>query len=239
MASRIQGHRGRSLPNGLPHSTQQDHGKHAIIIGAGIGGVATAALLAKQGFRVSVYEKNSFNGGRCSLIEQNGFRWDQGPSLYLMPDTFKKLFEELGEEMGYQLHLCEPNYVLHYHDGTQLRLSSNLASLKQAVEEVEPGSFPKLLNFIAEGHEHMRMSVRDVLSQNFEYWWKLFQPRNIPHLWDFHLWDSMYSRICKYFKTDKLRKAFTFQAMYMGQSPYDAPATYSLLQYTEIGDGKL
>lgn len=225
------------LANGLPMSELPGNGKHVAIVGAGIGGVATAALLSKQGFRVSVYEKNSFVGGRCSLIQEGGFRWDQGPSLYLMPETFKKLFEQLEEEMGYELHRCDPNYLLHFHDGTQLQLSSNLASLKQAVEQVEPGSFSKLLQFLAEGHEHMRVSVRDVLSHNFEYFWKLVHPKNIPHLWDLHLHHSMYTRIKKYFKNEKLRKAFTFQAMYMGQSPYDAPSTYSLLQYTEIGDG--
>src|SRR3954470_5909875 len=83
------------------------------IVGAGVGGIATAARLAKAGFSVTVVEKNNFTGGRCSLIHHEGFRFDQGPSLLLLPRLFHLTFEELGtslEAEGVQLLKCDPNY---------------------------------------------------------------------------------------------------------------------------------
>ncbi len=119
-------------------------GAVVVVVGGGVGGVATAARLAHAGHKVLLLEKNSHLGGRCSLIHgssslphsststleedarMNTFRFDQGPSLYLMPDSFKATFDDLGEDINHHLTLlkCDPNYTLFFHDGTQLNLSS-------------------------------------------------------------------------------------------------------------------
>lgn len=93
-----------------------------IIIGAGVGGTATAARLSKKGFQVEVYEKNSYNGGRCSVIHDNGHRFDQGPSLYLMPKIFEETFADLGEDINNHIKLLKypSNYTIHFHDGKTL-----------------------------------------------------------------------------------------------------------------------
>lgn len=95
-------------------SRVEDGRPHVVIIGAGVGGVATAARLAKRhGYRVTVLEKNEFSGGRCSLIHTpEGFRFDQGPSLYLMPESYKQTFDDLGVDIEDHLRLvkCDPNY---------------------------------------------------------------------------------------------------------------------------------
>ena len=93
--------------------------KHVLIIGAGAGGTCLAARLGKLGHRVTVLEKNTFGGGRCSLLTKGGHRWDQGPSLYLMPEIFKDAFEYLDErvEDHLTLHRCDPAYHMHFATG--------------------------------------------------------------------------------------------------------------------------
>src|SRR3954470_4938021 len=89
------------------------------IVGAGVGGIATAARLAKAGFSVTVVEKNDFTGGRCSLIHHEGYRFDQGPSLLLLPKLFKETFHDLDTSLaaeGVELLKCEPNYSLWFGD---------------------------------------------------------------------------------------------------------------------------
>lgn len=111
----------------------------AIVIGAGVGGTSTAARLAHAGLDVEVYEKNSFSGGRCSLIHHEGYRFDQGPSLFLLPPLFQQLYSDLGRRLEDHIDLvqCNPNYVIHYHDGQSVTLTSDRAQLGREVERFE------------------------------------------------------------------------------------------------------
>jgi len=217
--------------------------KTALIVGCGVGGVAVAARLAHAGFDVTVVEKNSFSGGRCSLIydeKDPEYRFDRGPSFYLMPKTFEETFEDLGENVHdwIELKKCPRNYKVHFHDGQIVELSSDMVKMKAEVEKWEgPEGFENFLAFMKEAHYHYEASVNMVLKQNFESIWQLLTLHNLREAFNLHVLNKIYSRASKYFKTDRLRRAFTFQTMYMGMSPFDAPATYNLLQYTELAEG--
>ncbi|KAJ3037488.1 hypothetical protein HDV00_001663 [Rhizophlyctis rosea] len=214
-------------------------GKKIVIIGAGVGGVALASRLSKEGHNVTVVEKNDFVGGRCSLIHHEGYRFDQGPSLWLMPRVFEEAFTDIGENVYDHVKLvkCDPNYIVHFHDGDRIQLSTDLMKLKDEVERIEPGSFEGLLGFIQEGRVHYDLSVAAVLSRNFEKFTDLINLKNAHMALQLDVLSTCWRRISRYFKSDKLRQAFTFQTMYMGMSPYDAPGTYNLLQYTELAEG--
>ncbi|KAF2207348.1 hypothetical protein CERZMDRAFT_115212 [Cercospora zeae-maydis SCOH1-5] len=213
----------------------------AIIIGSGVGGVSTAARLARAGFHVTVLEKNSFTGGRCSLIHHAGYRFDQGPSLLLLPGLFHQTFAELGtslEAEGVKLLKCEPNYMIHFSDGEKFTLSSDLSVMKREVEKWEgKEGYTRYLEFLKESHGHYELSVREVLLRNFEGLTAMFRPEFLRHLLQLHPFESIWTRAGKYFWTERLRRVFTFGSMYMGMSPFDAPGTYSLLQYTELAEG--
>lgn len=217
--------------------------KTAVIVGCGVGGVAVAARLAHAGVAVTVVEKNSFSGGRCSLIydeKDSGFRFDRGPSFYLMPKTFEETFSDLGEDVHdwIELKKCPRNYKVHFHDGKIVELSSDMVKMKAEVEKWEgPEGFENFLGFMKEAHYHYEASVKMVLKQNFESIWQLLTLHNLKEAFNLHVLNKIYSRASHYFKTDRLRRAFTFQTMYMGMSPFDAPATYNLLQYTEMAEG--
>ncbi|KAL8988871.1 MAG: hypothetical protein Q9177_002120 [Variospora cf. flavescens] len=209
--------------------------------GAGAGGVATAARLAKAGFDVTVVEKNNFTGGRCSLIHHDGHRFDQGPSLLLLPGLFRETFEDLGtslEDEGVKLMKCEPNYNVWFDDGASFELSTDVARMKLEVEKWEgKDGFERYLGFLQEAHRHYEISVSQVLKKNFTSLLSMMRPAFLRHLLPLHPHESIYSRASKYFWTERLRRVFTFGSMYMGMSPFDAPGTYSLLQYTELAEG--
>ncbi|KAL8727952.1 MAG: hypothetical protein Q9166_005717 [cf. Caloplaca sp. 2 TL-2023] len=221
--------------------TQASEKKTAIIVGAGAGGVATAARLAKAGFDVTVFEKNSFTGGRCSLLHFEGYRFDQGPSLLLLPGLFKETFKDLDtslEAEGVQLMKCEPNYNIWFDDGKSFELSTDVARMKLEVEKWEgKDGFERYLGFLQEAHRHYEISVAQVLKRNFTSLLSMTRPAFLRHLFPLHPFESIYSRASKYFWTERLRRVFTFGSMYMGMSPFDAPGTYSLLQYTELAEG--
>ncbi|KAF9735665.1 hypothetical protein PMIN06_007193 [Paraphaeosphaeria minitans] len=215
--------------------------RRAVIIGAGVGGVATAARLAAAGWKVTVVEKNDFTGGRCSLIRESGYRFDQGPSLLLLPHLFHETFHDLGttmEEEGVQLVKCEPNYNIHFHDGTAFKMSTDLATMKEEIERFEgKDGFERYMSFVQESHRHYELSVTHVLRKNFFSIFSMMRPSFLRHLLALHPFESIYGRASKYFWTERLRRVFTFASMYMGMSPFDAPGTYSLLQYTELAEG--
>jgi phytoene desaturase len=211
----------------------------AVVIGAGIGGIATAARLAKNGFSVTVLEKNSIPGGRCGQIIREGHRFDIGPTLLLMPEVWEETFNALGEKMSDHLQLkrIDPTYKVHFDDGLQLQLTSNLGSMQTQLEKVEKTAFQGFLNYIAEGSKHYKISLEKFVGRNFYNIFEYFSLGNLPLLFQLKALMKHYANTGRYFKDERLKAAFTFQNMYLGLSPYDAPATYSLLQYTELAEG--
>lgn len=110
--------------------------------------------------------------------------------------------------------------------------------MKTEVEKWEgKDGFERYLSFLQESHRHYELSIVHVLKKNFMSFFSLVRPSFLKHLLEMHPFDSVYSRASRYFWSERLRRVFTFASMYMGMSPYDAPGTYSLLQYTELAEG--
>ncbi|PYH94563.1 phytoene dehydrogenase [Aspergillus ellipticus CBS 707.79] len=213
----------------------------ALVVGAGAGGVAVAARLAKNGFQVTVVEKNRDIGGRCSMVNDNGYRFDQGPSLLLMPEYFREIFEDLDTTMeteGVELRKCDPNYRIWFSDRDTLDVTTDLVKMKSQIERYEGKSgFDGFLRFLVEAGRHYNLSSEHVLRKNFPSLSSMLRPDLVLVLWKLHPFESIYSRVSRYYRSEKLRQAFTFASMYLGMNPFEAPGTYSLLQYTEFADG--
>jgi phytoene desaturase len=211
----------------------------ALIIGAGIGGIATAARLARHGFEVTVVEKTATPGGRCNQLVRQGHRFDVGPTLFLMPEVFAETYGALGERMEDHLDLrrIDPTYRVYFEDGVQLALTPDINAMQAQLEAIESGSFGGFLRYLGEGHRHYRISLERFVGRNFDGLLDYFSLRNLPLLFKLKALVKHYDNVGRYFRDPRLKAAFTFQNMYLGLSPYDAPATYSLLQYTELADG--
>jgi phytoene desaturase len=211
----------------------------ALIVGAGIGGIATAARLAKNGYEVTVLEKNDTPGGRANQIIRDGHRFDIGPTLFLMPEIWEETFAALGERMSDHLDLrrIDPTYKVHFDDGLQLELTSDIGKMQEQLEKVEKTAFTGFLEYIAEGSRHYKTSVEKFVGRNFYNAFEFFSLANLPLMFKMKTLVKHYANVGNFFKDERLKAAFTFQNMYLGLSPYDAPATFSLLQYTELAEG--
>jgi phytoene desaturase (3,4-didehydrolycopene-forming) len=158
-----------------------------------------------------------------------------------MPELFEEAFEDLGTSMkaeGVEVLKCDPNYRVWFPDNDCFELSTDFSKMKTKIEAHEgPGGFHKFLSFMQESGKHYELSVQHVLRKNFSSYANIFRPDFFATVFDMHPFESIYGRITRYFKTEKMRRVFTFASMYLGMSPYEAPATYSLLQYTEIAHG--
>lgn len=211
----------------------------ALVIGAGLGGIVTAARLAQAGFDVKVVEKQGAPGGRCSQLIHDGHRFDIGATLFLMPEVFAETYTALGENMEDHLELrrIDPTYRIRFQDGAELALTSDLNTMETQLETIESGSFGGLLRYLAEGYQSYHLCLQRFVGRNFYHLTEYFSVQNLPQLIKLKALVKHYDNVGHYFHDPHLKAAFTFQNMYLGLSPFDAPATYSLVQYTELAEG--
>lgn len=211
----------------------------ALVIGAGIGGIATAARLARSGYQVTVVEKNDQPGGRCGQLIRDGHRFDLGPTLFLMPEVFAETFTALGERMEDHLDLrrIDPTYQVYFTDGLTLQLTADMLRMQPQLDAIEKNAFDGFLRYLAEGNTHYSVSLDKFVGRNFYHFFQYFSPANLPLLFQLKALVKHYKNIGRYFNDPRLKALFTFQNMYLGLSPFEAPATYSLLQYAELARG--
>ena len=210
-----------------------------VVIGAGIGGIATAARLAQHGCKVTVVEKCEQAGGRCSRLLRDGHHFDTGPTMFLMPELFTSTFADLGVNMEEHLDLrrIDPTYHLHFDDGSSLSLTSSLNMMQKQLEVIEPGSFGGFLRYLNEGHLNYKLSLTHIVKRDFRSPLEFFSLHNLLLFSRLKVLRKHYANIGNYFHDHRLKAALTFQDMYVGLNPYEAPAIFSLLQYTELADG--
>jgi phytoene desaturase len=216
------------------------HGRaKAVVVGAGVGGLAAAARLARQGFEVQLFEKTDGPGGRCNRLRVDGFTWDIGPTIVLMPEVFEETFTALGRRIGDYLTLlrCEPNYRIHFRDGSDITFTSELCAMGRELERFEPGSYARYLAFLAQGREQYRTSLEHLVGRNYSGISDYLAPSLLSKLFKVRAHRRMYSDVGRFFKDERLRAAMTFQTMYLGVSPFASPAVYGLLPFTELGVG--
>lgn len=213
--------------------------KSVMVIGAGIGGIVAAAHLAQHGIKVTVVEKNSRAGGRCDRISREGHHFDTGPTLFVMPLLYEAEFRALGASMREKLDLqrVDPTYHLVFDDGSQLALTSDMKSMQQQLETFEPGSFQGFLRYMEEGHRHYHLGIEKLVNRDFRKASEFFALENIPLVYQLKPLVNHYGNMSNYFDDPRLKAAFTFQDVYMGLSPFEAPATFSMMPYTELAHG--
>lgn len=203
------------------------------IVGAGVGGLATAARLSSRGYDVEVFEKLAECGGRNHLLEDQGFKFDMGPSFVLMPDFFEESFTYCGEELRdyLDLRVLDPSYKIFYHDGETLTVYRDSQRTKEELERIERGAASAYDNLMNET-KRIYEAVRPLLYKSYtkravlnpHYWFLLRKIRALESCW--HL-------AKRFVKSDELAYALTFQAMFLGVSPYKAPAFYSVINYAD------
>lgn len=209
------------------------------IVGAGIGGLTAAARLAHAGHDVTVFEKNAVPGGRCGQIRENGFTFDIGPTILLMRDVVEGVFRDCGHDPSEYLELirCDPNYRIHFADGSSLLFGPNLGEMRDELEGMEKGSFEQYLSFLQKSRHHFDASVEHLVTRPLDGVANYLNPSLMRTLLSVRALRKLHPWLGGFFQDERLKRSLGFQTMYLGLSPYDAPATFSLLPYTELAMG--
>lgn len=213
--------------------------KSAVIIGAGIGGIATAIFLAKKGYSVTIYEKNSGPGGRCSQLIRDGHRFDLGATMLLMPGIYREVFNALGIDFGEDgtINRLDNLYKIYFDDGETLSFSTEEKKMETQLEAIEAGSFRKSQKYIAKGYEFFRLAQKKLIKRNFYSFSEFATFSNILLLFKLKTYISHNRYIKRFFRHPHLRMAYTFQNIYVGQSPFDSPALFSMVPAAELKEG--
>ena len=213
--------------------------RSVIVIGAGIGGIATAAHLAQHGMDVTVLEKNARPGGRCDRFSKDGHVFDSGPTLLVMPLLYESEFAALGFSAQEMLDLqrVDPTYHLVFDDNSHLELTSDMKRMHGQLERIEVGSFDGFLRYLDEGHRHYNVAMERLVNRDFRGAADFFSLRNVPLLYQIKPLANHYDNMVAYFDSPRLKAAFTFQDVYMGFSPFEAAATFSMMPYWELAHG--
>lgn len=203
--------------------------------------MALANLLAKDGHEVSVYEKNQMAGGRAGKLEKDGFTFDTGPSWYLMPKVFEKYFELIGENINNHLKLIklEPGYKVFFEDDNPITITSDLSKDKETFESIESGAGEKLEEYVNKSDSVYQLAIKHFLYTDFRNKYQLLNRDvllNSPKL--FRLLGTPISKYTSRFVKDRrLKQILEYPMVFLGTSPFDAPAMYSLMSALDFKEG--
>ena len=213
--------------------------KTAIIIGAGVGGIATAIQLSKNGYKVNVYEKNPSPGGRCGQIAREGHTFDLGATIFLMPSIYREVLDSLGLKLEDILTLkpLPDIYKIYYPDGKVFNFTTDKVSMLSQLENLEPGSSRRFQSFISAGYSLFQTGMTKMLGRNFYSLFDFVNLKNIVLLFKLKTHIRYKTYVGRFFKDPHLRMAFSFQTIYLGQDPFKAPALFSLLPAAELTEG--
>jgi phytoene desaturase len=213
--------------------------KRIIVIGAGFSGLSAATHLAKQGYEVTVFEKNSTPGGRARQQKFDGFTFDMGPSWYWMPDVFENYFTSFGKktEQYYTLERLDPSYRVYFKDKEYLDIPAGVKTLVRLFESIEPGSGKQLTRYLEEARTKYDIALSKFIFKPGLSWLEFGEPGLIVSALRLHIFQSISTYVRKFFRDERLIQLMEFPVLFLGASPAATPALYSLMNYADMSLG--
>lgn len=210
--------------------------KKVIIIGAGTSGLAAGIRLQKLGFDCEIYEKNEAVGGRMYQIKEEGFTFDVGPTIVLMPDMYKELFRFSGVNPDDYLSmtLLEPMNTIHYPDQTKMEISHDLTKFVRQLESFSEKETAGYLKYLSDVYARYVIAKDTFLEKAYRKPSDFFNLKTFKSLYQLRTLNSAYQSISSFVKEDKLRQALSFQTLYVGISPFSSPSIYTIIPMIEL-----
>lgn len=210
--------------------------KKVIVIGAGFAGLSSAACLAKDGYDVTILEKNESVGGRARQFKAAGFTFDMGPSWYWMPDVFENFYNKFGYTTSdlYDLQRLNPAYRVHFGKNDHVDIPANFDELVDLFESIEQGSGQNLKKFLDQAEYKYQVGINDLVYKPSKSVTEFFDWRIVSGVFKMDLFKSISSEIRKLFKNPKLIELLEFPVLFLGAKPQSTPALYSLMNYADL-----
>ncbi|MFC7231011.1 phytoene desaturase family protein [Saliphagus sp. GCM10025308] len=214
-------------------------GESVVVIGAGIGGLSTACYLANAGADVQVIEKNEQLGGRASRLEKDGFRFDMGPSWYLMPDVFERFFATFDRSPSdyYSLTHLDPHYRIFFKDGDRVDVTRDLERTKAVFESYEDGAGEALERYLEKSRENYEVGMEHFVYEDREHLRDYLDLDVARHARGLSLLGSMQGHVENYFDHPKLQQIMQYTLVFLGGSPRNTPALYNLMSHVDFNLG--
>jgi phytoene desaturase len=210
--------------------------KNALVVGTGLGGLTTALRLASRGFQVEMVEKFHQPGGRLNQLRKDGFTFDLGPTFFSMTYEFSEFCQDVNIDMPFSFRKLDILYTVHFRDtGKRYRIWSDMEKLAEEFEDIEPGFLVKMDIFLKSAGRFFHDVEHRVLKRNYDNIWEYLMvmatvpPKYVPRLWR-SVWDEME----KHFVSREVKEIFSLVAFFLGATPFDTPAIYTILSYTEL-----
>lgn len=212
--------------------------KRVLIIGAGPGGLSAAMILAHRGYEVKVIERLDRVGGRNSLLKLGDFSFELGPTFVMLPQSIDEAFTEAGEKMSDHLELkeLEPMYRLSYGDGREFDVFFNKEKLKTEIKRLFPGEEENYNKYFARQKKKFER-LFDCLKIPYLHWYNYLRWKLLKALPVVGLTQSVYKELKKYFSSSDISIAMAFQSKYLGMSPWQCPAGFTIISYVEHAFG--
>jgi phytoene desaturase len=210
--------------------------KKIIIIGAGFSGISAATTLAKNGYDVTIFEKNSTPGGRARRLVIDGFTFDMGPSWYWMPDVFEKYFTSFGKRVEdyYTVDRLDPSYRVYSTENTFIDIPAEPNALRKLFDDIEPGSGARLDAYLAEAKIKYDIALDEFIYKPGLSWLEFARPRMLLSALKLQIFQSISTYVRKFFSNERLIQIMEFPVLFLGAAPSQTPALYSLMNYADM-----
>jgi phytoene desaturase len=217
----------------VPQSMLGRPGPHAVVIGAGFGGLAAAIRLSVRGYRVTVVDKLDQPGGRAYVHRREGHVFDAGPTIVTAPFLLEELWTLCGRRMADDIDLraLDPFYRIRFDDGSWFDYRSRAADMRAEVARVAPGDLGGFDRFMVEAERCYRLGFEELGAKAFDTLGDLFAA--LPSMMRMRAWRSIHSMVASYFRDPRMRIVMSFHPLLIGGNPFAVTCVYSLISVLE------
>lgn len=209
-----------------------------VVVGAGFGGLAAAALLARKGYSVTLLEKNREPGGRARQFSEGGYTFDMGPSWYLMPEVFTHYFEVIGKRMDdyYRLKSLDPSFTIYFRNRS-VKIHREDSKNSHTYDSLEEDGYRKMQKYLGETEKLYNTAMSGLLYREYNGARSMVSPRIMGKAAKVHLLESMGDFNSSYFSSAEMRQITGFSSVFLGGTPKNIPAVYGMVNHSIFRDG--
>ncbi|MEL7160903.1 MAG: phytoene desaturase family protein, partial [Bacteroidota bacterium] len=206
------------------------------VVGSGFAGLSAACYLAREGYPVRIIEKNEGLGGRARTFTAGGFQFDMGPSWYWMPEVFEQFFNDFGSTAAdhYELVRLDPSYEIYFSREDRMEVPASSEELFALFERLEPGSSANLQKFLDEAEYKYRVGLGEFVQKPGHSIFDFADLRVMKAAFKLQMLTDMASYVRKLFKHPQLIQLLEFPVLFLGATPANTPALYSLMNYADL-----